>query len=318
MISQSHWWKDLAVCLDRETQSSFCPHSTTAHHSRQVKHLLIPLAYLSFLMSASDFCTLPLSFFAAFALWHELQCGDDQSNSRGIFYFLIFCLCVWWVQVQPAWAQIFMPMIMLLYLAVLPFNFSGFDWCVRPLLAENRILLRCFWVCTVCNTSLSACPKSPSLDAAGTEQTHPGASYTQTNHLLPTYKLHVCHHRGWCVWLGFLSGHHPCGHSAVCPLRRACVYMCVHVYMHVISPVCVLIRSVCSYMAICVTPPQEELWAIPRKALGKGFGMASGKVCAKLSDGFVSIMAVFGPGAMTEDQNREFLQRSSRFSAESS
>lgn len=50
------------------------------------------------------------------------------------------------------------------------------------------------------------------------------------------------------------------------------------------------------------------------KPLGNGgFGKASGNVCAKLSDGFVSITAAFGPGAVTEDQNREFLQRSSRF-----
>lgn len=139
--------------------------------------------------------------------------------------------------------------------------------------SPGRILLWCSWVCRVCSTSLSPCVKSPSLDAAGTEQTHPGASYTQPNHLLPTYKLHVCHHWGWCVWLGFLSGHHPCGHSAACPLRRECVSMCTCM----LSPPCVCRSDLCVPTwpsASCC--PRKSFEPSPGKPLGKGSGRLLG------------------------------------------
>ncbi|KAM7418554.1 hypothetical protein PAMA_015930 [Pampus argenteus] len=74
--------------------------------------------------------------------------------------------------------------------------------------------------------------------------------------------------------------------------------------------------SMCSYTRICIMLPEEKALSRPQESLGNWFGKASGKVCAKLSDGFVSITAAFGPGAVTEDQNREFLQRSSRYSAD--
>lgn len=75
---------------------------------------------------------------------------------------------------------------------------------------------------------------------------------------------------------------HVCGY-------RICVFP--HVHLHHVAPGRALSR------------PQESLW--------ERVGKASGNVCAKLSDGFVSITAAFGPGAVTEDQNRELVQRSS-------
>lgn len=355
MISLSLWWKDLDVRTDTETQSPFRPHNTTTHRSRRGEAFCYSFSIHSLFMSTSDFCIVPLSSLAAFALW--LQCGDAQSNmdsglisqyqmvglhlqkpfhlstdyknrSMGIFYFLIFFLWACWVWVQTAWAQIFMAMIWLwLCSSVLQCSHlisvdstDAFDLSWHHVLPQ-KILFCCSasWCVTPLLRSLQhlpiSLPQVPPPDAAGTKQTHPGASHTQPNHLLPTYKLHVCHHWGVVcmvrvhIWA-----------SSLRPISCSSTHerVCACVYMHVISSVCVAIGSVCFYIAICVMLPQEELWAFPRKAFGNGFGKASGNVCAKLSDGFVSIMAAFGPGAVTEDQNRELLQRSSRFSAESS
>lgn len=141
---------------------------------------------------------------------------------------------------------------------------------------------------------------------------HPGDSHTQFNHLSPTYKLHVCLHRGACVFRVQIWASSPRPLRCLSTLERVCA--CV--YFHVIFP-CVWLSDLC--VPACASAsccPRKSFEPSPGKPLGTGSGRLRGMCVHKLSDGFVSITAAFGPGAMTEDQNREFLQRSSRFSAD--
>lgn len=238
-----------------------------------------------------------------------------------------------WVWVQTAWAQICAAKIWLrLHSAVLRRPYLISVHSTDPGYLSD---LSCHDIFTfLAQKDFAAVPFCPRLDcspvlhhllhflvplslpqvpphAAGTQQTHPGDSHTQSSHLSPRYKLHVCPNRWVCmfrvqIWASSLQ---PLSCLSTPHLRRECVRSC---YL----PLCVAIRSMCSYTCICIMLPQEELWAVPRKAFGNWFGKSSGNVCAKLSHGFVSITAAFGPGAVTEDQNREFLQRSSRYSAD--
>lgn len=78
------------------------------------------------------------------------------------------------------------------------------------------------------------------------------------------YKLHVCPHRGACmfrvlIWASFLQ-------PVSCLSRREC--MCK---LTLSSHVC---GSELDPMHICIMFPQEELWAISRKPFGNGFGKA--------------------------------------------
>lgn len=95
-----------------------------------------------------------------------------------------------------------------------------------------------------------------------------------------------------CARPGLKSGHRPRGRSAA----RASVHVRVRPFLPFDR-------------RICVALPQEELWAVSRKAIGDGFGKPLGKLRTKLSHPFVSITDAFGPGAVTEDQNRDFLQK---------
>lgn len=171
---------------------------------------------------------------------------------------------------------------------------------------KNLILLLCLlvccsvaWFCTIYCTSLSLspCPRSHHMlqvlnrHTLGTRTPSPTICHPHTSSMCVRTEGYACS--------GFRSGLHPCGHWAFCPLHVSGESVCTCV--HSCYP-----PSMCSHTRICITLPREELWAVPRKAFGNWFGKTSGNVCAKLSDGFVSIMTGFGPGAMTEDQNREF------------
>lgn len=81
------------------------------------------------------------------------------------------------------------------------------------------------------------------------------------------YKLHVCPHRGACmfrvlIWASFLQ-------PVSCLSRREC--MCK---LTLSSHVCGSELDLCVPMHICIMFPQEELWAISRKPFGNGFGKA--------------------------------------------
>ena len=101
--------------------------------------------------------------------------------------------------------------------------------------------------------------------AAGTEQTHPGDSHTQSNHLSPTYKLHVCPHRGVCmfrvqIWSSSLR---PLSFLSTPRLRRERVHVCAfmlsslhvfpHAHLHHVAPGRALSR------------PQESFWELVRE-----------------------------------------------------
>lgn len=75
------------------------------------------------------------------------------------------------------------------------------------------------------------------------------------NQICHPHTSYMCGFTEACVYTGFWSGHHPCGHSAACPLESAFVYVRVWLF-------CVFHRT----HLHCVAPGralsrlQESLW----------------------------------------------------------
>lgn len=118
-------------------------------------------------------------------------------------------------------------------------------------------------------------PQVSPADAAGTAVNAPPKPHiSKPGHLLPTYKIHVCHR--WevgvvvCARHEFISGHRPCGHSAARWLRmHGPVCKCMLSSPHMCVYVCVCGDWVCTFLqghlrqaapGRALSRPQEGLW----------------------------------------------------------